>query len=88
MYVDMDPGGPYIATDEVTDTVKNLHTLETRQTPTSSSRGLTNDDLVEVPGIEPGSITALPGLLRAQLAVSVSAPPITQASRCDGPSWD
>jgi len=71
MFVDMDPGGPYVATDEVTDTVKNLHTLET---PASSSRGLTNEHLVEVPGIEPGSITALPGLLRAQLAVSLLGP--------------
>jgi len=77
MFVDMDPGGPYIATDECTETVKNLHTLET---PASSSRGLTNDHLVEVPGIEPGSITALPGLLRAQLAVSLLGP-IDHASK-------
>ena len=74
MFVDMDPGGPYVATDEVTETIKNLHTLETRKTPASSSRGLTNEHLVEVPGIEPGSITALPGLLRAQLAVSLLGP--------------
>ena len=47
MFVDMDPGGPYVATDEVTDTVKNLHTLQTQQTPAPSSRGLTNDHLVD-----------------------------------------
>jgi len=64
-----------------------MHEIK-KPTPAHSGRGWNNDGYVEVPGIEPGSITALPGLLRAQLAVSLSAPPITQASRCDGPSWD
>ena len=63
----------YVATDEVTEPVKRLHTLET-QTPALSSRGLTNEHLVEVRGIEPRSIAALPGLLRAQLAVSLLGP--------------
>lgn len=73
IFVDMDAGGPYIATEECTEPVERLHTLET-QTPAPSSRGLTNEHLVEVRGIEPRSITALPGLLRAQLAVSLLGP--------------
>ena len=39
------------------------------------------DGLVEVAGIEPASSGTVTGLLRAQLAVCFSAPPITQASR-------
>ena len=38
-------------------------------------------DPVEVPGIEPGSFSASPVLLRAQPAVLFSAPAITQARR-------
>ncbi len=53
--------------------IYRLATLQT-QTPASSSRGLPNDHLVEVRGIEPRSITALAGLLRAQLAVSLLGP--------------
>jgi site-specific DNA recombinase len=55
---------------------------------TLSGHGSSRALVVEVPGIEPGSIAALPGLLRAQLAVPFSAPLITQASQCDGPSRD
>lgn len=35
MFVEMDPGGPYVATVQVTETVKGPHTLGT---PVSSSR--------------------------------------------------
>ena len=42
---------------------------------TTSSGGAAADDLaVEVPGIEPGSCVALPGLLRAQLAMPLLGP--------------
>src|SRR5665213_80225 len=39
---------------------------------------------VEVPGIEPGSFGTKPGLLRAEPALSFSAPTVTQACRRDG----
>jgi len=58
IYVEMDPGGPYVATDEVTETVKNLHTLET---PASSSRGLTNYHLVGPTHQNAKTIIAVPG---------------------------
>ena len=41
---------------------------------------------MEVAGIEPASSAASTGLLRAQCALSSSAPPILHTSRCDGPS--
>ena len=90
LYVDSDTTRLYIANDQCTEPVKRLADLPYTQneTPALSGRGLTNEHNVEVRGIEPRSLAALPGLLRAQLAVPFSAPPITRASRCDGPSRD
>src|SRR4051812_15204632 len=42
----------------------------------------TDDTLLEMPGIEPGSSGGNTGLLRVQLAVVFSAPPFTRARRC------
>lgn len=59
--------------DETTEPVTLMHEIQ-NQTPAHSDRGWNNDGYVEVPGIEPGSIAALPGLLRAQLARSLLGP--------------
>ena len=73
IYLDSDDAGLQIANDQLTEPVERIHTLET-STPAHPGRGWNNDGYVEVPGIEPGSITALPGLLRAQLAVPLLGP--------------
>lgn len=88
MNLDHDDDGPFVASDELAPTVEPLvstarggatqvgdaaspgHLLRTALAGAGSS----NPPSVEVPGIEPGSSAALPGLLRAQLAVPLLGP--------------
>lgn len=76
-----DSGGTTRVGDAAATTALNLRAA-------LAGGGSSNAALVEVPGIEPGSFGESTGFSERSLLCLYSAPPITQASRCDGPSRD